>query len=827
MPIDGITGLGAWRGASPADALQDYDRLKLELARILRTAKRVAEAWQDHYSKDQSQRLLVRLAEDRFNVVVVGQFSRGKSSLMNAVLGVDRLPTGVVPLTSVITTVSYGDRERVLIHWKWTSYPSEISLSELAEYVTQDGNPANEKRVALAAVQLPVELLRAGFSFVDTPGIASAIAANTATTEEFLPEADAVVFVTSFESPLTEPELDFLAQVRRHVRKVFVVLNKSDLTPPEQQRAVLDFAQERLRELFGDAVPRVYAVSAREGLAAKQHREPEALTRSGLPRLEAALVEFLHTEKARECLRRVADRTADLLAQQALDLHVSQLLARDTEKANEFERELADRVQALHDERDGMVGDLRRRLRQELPEQVAPELDRAIAELEGPLERWRVSRPRWRKTAESDPDGAVHAACLERLTAWLAEHQRDVERLVRDAAHEDVRKLGNHIGEMTRAGARLVGAAPTGFPGVPPPEEMLDELPVTLRLGPLPRLGVGVPRWLGLLPAPLQQVLNMPQWRDGVNELLNGCRDALRTALSNAGDEWANRLGGKLREMIEGIAARQRDSFRRQTGPAALTAVEQCRAGLAGVVAALGVVEGSQADAQPVVARRGDHMPRSDVGARCCVCRELERTLFEFMRRRQYDLSTSEAEQAAHAERRGFCALHTWHYEAVASPQGICSAYPPVLFSLARGLHSVAEQVPTARVLREGVQRLLPHPGTCRACQLLAAAQRNAVRDVLRMCSAGQEDGPGTVPPLCLPHLHSVLLSDPAPRVGRLLVQEQARVLERLGEEMQRYALKHEALRRHLASERENAAYETGLARLVGVRNLAAPWKDE
>src|SRR5271168_2401536 len=94
--------------------LRDYERTKFELAEILRALP--FDAAQYERRRD----LFARLAEDRFNLVVVGRFSRGKSSLMNAILGMDRLPTGVVPLTSVITTVTYGSEERVTLHYDRT-----------------------------------------------------------------------------------------------------------------------------------------------------------------------------------------------------------------------------------------------------------------------------------------------------------------------------------------------------------------------------------------------------------------------------------------------------------------------------------------------------------------------------------------------------------------------------------------------------------------------------------------------------------------------------------------------------------------------------------
>ena len=144
-------------------------------------------------SRDEVRALFTRLAEDRFNLVVVGRFSRGKTTLMNAMLGTGRLPTGIMPVTSVITTVSYGTEERVVLHYQHTNLFLEYPVSELAEHITEQGNPGNVQRIHTAEVQLPAELLRRGFYFIDTPGLGSSILENTETTEAFLPEADALV----------------------------------------------------------------------------------------------------------------------------------------------------------------------------------------------------------------------------------------------------------------------------------------------------------------------------------------------------------------------------------------------------------------------------------------------------------------------------------------------------------------------------------------------------------------------------------------------------------------------------------------------------------
>jgi type IV secretory pathway ATPase VirB11/archaellum biosynthesis ATPase len=88
-------------GSSAMD-LREYEQTKFQLAELLRSSG-ASSSELPRQVQDQVRELFGRLAEDRFNLVVVGRFSRGKTSLMNAVLGTDCLPTGIRPLTSVIT----------------------------------------------------------------------------------------------------------------------------------------------------------------------------------------------------------------------------------------------------------------------------------------------------------------------------------------------------------------------------------------------------------------------------------------------------------------------------------------------------------------------------------------------------------------------------------------------------------------------------------------------------------------------------------------------------------------------------------------------------
>ena len=296
------------------DRLLDYAKIKHAVARAIRSLRSLASEAKNDRAEEECRELMSKLAEDRFTLAVVGQFKRGKSSLMNAILGRDILPTGVLTLTSAITTLRYGPVERLTILRERHSISPECPpVSELAAYVTERGNPGNLKRVKEAVLEMPSPFLRRGLEFVDTPGVGSAIAANTQTTYAFLPQCDAVVFVTSVDSPLSEVEMDFLRCVRRFAHKVFFAINKTDLLEGATRAEVIAFISDRLRAGAGCESLRIHPLSASGALAAKFATDSAAYAASGLKDFEEALGTFLALERTNAFLASLVARAVRLL----------------------------------------------------------------------------------------------------------------------------------------------------------------------------------------------------------------------------------------------------------------------------------------------------------------------------------------------------------------------------------------------------------------------------------------------------------------------------------------------------------------------------------
>ena len=168
-----------------------------------------------------------RLRDRRLRVLVAGEAKRGKSTLVNALLGRAVLPTGVTPLTALATTVRYGRNERVTAVFR-DGRTEGFPVPALEDLVTERGNPGNCRNLASVTVAVDAPLLARGVELVDTPGTGSVYAHNTAEAELALETMDAAVFVLTADPPVSATERELMSRVAGLSVSMFVVLNKAD-----------------------------------------------------------------------------------------------------------------------------------------------------------------------------------------------------------------------------------------------------------------------------------------------------------------------------------------------------------------------------------------------------------------------------------------------------------------------------------------------------------------------------------------------------------------------------------------------------------------------
>ncbi len=260
-----------------------------------------------------------------FNLVAVGEFKRGKSSVLNALLGADILPVGVVPLTAIATVVSYGERVAVEVVFD-SGEIQTIAPQTLADYVTEKGNPRNAKGVREVRVAWPSPWLASGVRLIDTPGIGSVYRHNSEVTYRFLPHADAVLFMLSVGQPAGRAETEFLNDVREYAGRIFFLLNKADLLTETELAESAEFASQVIAEAIGRPAP-IFPVSARLALEGARSGNRAVLSRSRFPAFTEALARFLMEGKGNALAAALAKRLLRLVAQTRLnaELEISSL----------------------------------------------------------------------------------------------------------------------------------------------------------------------------------------------------------------------------------------------------------------------------------------------------------------------------------------------------------------------------------------------------------------------------------------------------------------------------------------------------------------------
>jgi len=855
--------------------LKQYTRAKQTVAGEVRNLSGFLKRSVGEREAEACRQLMAQLAEDRFALAVVGQFKRGKSSLMNAIIGRDLLPTGVLPLTSAITVLKYGPRERLTIVREGVPYPEEAPVSSLAEYVTEKGNPGNVKKVIQASLELPSQFLRRGLEFVDTPGIGSAIDANTATTYGFLPRSDAVIFVTSVDSPLTQAETDFLKSIRQYVRKIFFVVNKIDLTADGERQEVLDYISNTLRQETRADETRIFPVSSSAGLASRLAGHEEQYGASGVKSLQEALSDFLTNEKSTVLLVSVLDKALRMASEAS---HALRLLKAAGETSQEEAKKkitaLKERFQDLRQDRENTLLDLRERLVPWVKERISSELGSFLNdETRILLDQLNdsLSHSSWKLSflAAQDYLGQTLPQFKQNLEVWTRAQSERLNTELHTILHQEWAGIEQELPKIPAAAAEILG----GFAAEVSADEMSSELPIhailtrpaLAHLDGSPR----VPLLQASLPIFLVRSFLKKCLTVEIYSLLGACGQHVEAGLEDGVHEALGRMGSELEKRALEIESRivqavkgkrllkghnghwqlqELDHSELTTEIETLAGIEQKLTSMRSEMFQTEPAPDMGASARPVFEapnpgltsaaeqerleelaqqavgdKKGSDLPRDQSTRGCPVCNRMADAASRFLASWHYALASQEDAQRAYADSQGFCPLHTWQLEAMASSHGLSVGYPRLMERLAADLSRLAaseHSVPSDAILA-----LVPKPRHCQVCRLIRETEENYLNELAEfILSPEGHQLYAHSQGVCLRHLGMLVAMVPSRDATHFLIEHAARRFAEISEDMQNYALKRDALRGHTKNLDEDDAYLRGIIHSVGAKKVCLPW---
>lgn len=214
---------------------------------------------------------LTAIGKESVKVLVCGEFKRGKSSFVNALLGRKLCAVDQDICTAAVSIIRYGEKEKVVRYYGKLSDPKhdKIEFEDITKYTSAATDEA--KDTIYMDICLPLPYLKDGLVIIDTPGVGGMAPRHALLTNFFLPQADITLFMTDTKEPLTTTELEFYdRKVRRYSRHSMVILNKSDM---KERGAVEEMRKDTARKIAdyckkngNEATADVIAVSSRKKL---------------------------------------------------------------------------------------------------------------------------------------------------------------------------------------------------------------------------------------------------------------------------------------------------------------------------------------------------------------------------------------------------------------------------------------------------------------------------------------------------------------------------------------------------------------------------------
>jgi small GTP-binding protein len=486
--------------------------------------------------------LVDKLEEDRFHLVVVGEFNHGKTTFVNALLGKDALPVGVTPTTAVIHHVRHANEPCAALV-RADDSKTDVDFDKLKEFAvdpaSRGGDTEREQAdddVMYLEVGYPAELLRKRIVLVDTPGVNDLNLQRAEITYKYIPQSDAVLFVIDAGQPLKESERLFLRDrlIAQSRDKIIFVVAKSDIWSDEERDEALDYVKKELSKLIEGPV--VFPISAQKALAGD-------VEGSGMGELVAHLTAFLAEERGRIVLDNAMGDGLEAAGSLAHGIEARRRAAGMTTK--EIERRIA-RIEVDLQGQQETVDQRRAAIREEVSAiraWVRRDLDRFVDD---------VVRQLPAIVEKSEVDSLRHhlAGFLEAtFVGWAEQESAEVARALEELAEKTVAIMRDNAHDAAK---RLSDAAQSD---VNAPDVRVDTFGYDLGVAALFSVGMGLVftnALLGALMAGAAPVL--AYYLKGRVEMQT--RDKAREQAGVALREAAAKVGPKFDEMITNFADR-------------------------------------------------------------------------------------------------------------------------------------------------------------------------------------------------------------------------------------------------------------------------------
>lgn len=328
--------------------LNKINELRNKTIAVLKSTCELAKAYKLPEKEKKLNVFLERLKRGRTIVLVCGEFKRGKSSFINALIEEPNLcPVDIDITTNMATQIQYSEKEYARVYFNKESgkRPVEVKREDIPKYVTEAGNKENNQMVQMVDIGIKKDMLNKGVMvLVDTPGVGSLNVKHSEVTAMYLNYADVILFVSDTNAPLTTAEIDFVKRAAKYCSNIYFILTKIDKV--RDYKIIEESNREKLSEALGKSPEsiRIFPVSSLNKLDYLKTGDEESLEDSQYKAMEESLIKELSSSVAKNILltplqAAKADGEAVL---KSLSLQLQTIQQENLEKRKEIEEKLSE-----------------------------------------------------------------------------------------------------------------------------------------------------------------------------------------------------------------------------------------------------------------------------------------------------------------------------------------------------------------------------------------------------------------------------------------------------------------------------------------------------
>lgn len=332
-----------------------FQQQKEQVLQLFERAIAIAKNQQDANLENHLKEAKKKLDEEKIYVVVCGEYKQGKSSLINAFIDETNLfPVDVKITTNLVSTITYSEQEKitVILGDIGQGQAKQISRAEISEYVTEQQNKGNTKNAKMLMIESPNPYLKDGLVLVDTPGTGSLNTEHTALTYSFIPNADAILFISDIQAPLKVEDLNFIKErIIPHCQNIIFVVTKIDAITNYQK--IIDSNREKLSTTLNLSPDKICIISVSS--KAKQdylkHKDPEDLEESHFPELQLKVWSLVKENRGQILLLKALTELGKSLTQikRPLEVEWQSYQQRSQEELNQWEQDIKKTQKQLQD----------------------------------------------------------------------------------------------------------------------------------------------------------------------------------------------------------------------------------------------------------------------------------------------------------------------------------------------------------------------------------------------------------------------------------------------------------------------------------------------